>query len=251
MDQPTRAPDLVEIVDEMDELTPLNPPKTALFHASVLYPQAPAGERPPTENTLYEPGRKRAESSPSPSNSSFSEFDVSKSGTANAHHRIASGLDLRQRPVLSADQDNRAISISSTAQDEYSIPSVKSGRSGSRSLTNLQPTEVADGNIGFGIAERKTRIVEEAVADARRQLLTVRQREQSSRPLKVVSQDPQRAPDPALSALFQKSANDELQIRRLNARDWLRVATWWLLKVLSLFFTPQTVSQCTNEAGQE
>ena len=87
----------------------------------------------------------------------------------------------------------------------------------------------------FGTAQSKTRIVEEAVADARRQLLTVRQREQSSRPLRVVGQDPQRTPDPALSALFQKSANDELQIRRLNARDWLRVATWWLLKVLLHF----------------
>lgn len=234
MDQPTRAPDLVEMMDEMDELTPLNPLKTAPVHGSVLYPQASAVERTSTETTLYEPGR-RAESSPSPSNSSFSEFDASKSGTANSHHRIAQGIDMRQRPVLSADQDNRALSISSTAQDEYSIPSVKSGRSRRPSRTNLQPTEVANGNIGFGIAESKTRIVEEAVADARRQLLTVRQREQSSRPLKIVSQDPQRTPDPALSALFQKSANDELQIRRLNARDWLRVATWWLLKVLSHF----------------
>lgn len=232
MDQQIRAPDLVEMVDEMDDLTPLNPAKIAPAYRPVIYSQASAVERTSTETTLYEPARMPAESSPSPSDSSFSEFDASRSGIANSHYRTAAGIDSRQRPVMSADQDNRALSVSSTAQEEYSVTSIKSGRSRRRSLTSLHPPDQANGNIIFGTAQSKTRIVEEVVADARRQLVTVRQREQSSRPLKVVGQDPQRTPDPALSALFQKSANDELQIRRLNARDWLRVATWWLLKVL-------------------
>lgn len=232
MDQQTRAPDLVEMVDEMDDLIPLNPAKTAPAYGPTIYSQASAVGRTSTETTLYEPARMRAESSPSPSDSSFSEFDVSKSGIASPHQRPVPGIDLRQRLVMSTDQENRSLSVSSTAQDEYSVTSIKSGRSRRRSLTSLQPPDQANGNIVLGIAQSKTRLVEEAVADARRQLLTVRQREQSSRPLKVVSQDPQRTPDPALSALFQKFANDELQIRRLNARDWLRVATWWLLKVL-------------------
>lgn len=246
MDQQTRAPDLVEMVDEMDDFTPLNPARTAPARGPAVYSQASAVERASTETTLYEPARMRAESSPSPSDSSLSEFDASRSGIANPHYRTLPGIDLRQRLVVGGDQDNRALSVSSTAQEEYSITSIQSGRSRRRSLTSLQPTDQANGLSGFGMAQSKTRIVEEVVADARRQLVTVRQRELSSRPLKVVSQDPQRTPDPALSALFQKSANDELQIRRLNARDWLRVATWWLLKVLLACPIPETLLYFTD-----
>ena len=73
--------------------------------------------------------------------------------------------------------------------------------------------------------------VGEVVADAMKTLSLIRQKEQSARPLRIVRQDPQHAPDDALKMRFQELVNDELQIRRLNARDWLRVATWWLLKV--------------------
>lgn len=252
MDQQARVPDLVEMADEMDELTPLNPLKNTPVHGSAIYSsQASTVERASTETTLWEPTRTRTESSPSPSDSSFSEFDASKPVNPNSHQKTAPGIDFRQRPVMNADQDNRALSISSTTPDEYSNPSIKSGRSQRRSLTSLQHADQANGNIGFGIAESKRRIVEEAVADARRQLLTVRQREQSSRPLKVVSQDPERTPEPALCALFQKSANDELNIRRLNARDWLRVATWWLLKVLSHVLHRKPSLSFTDCVGQE
>ncbi|KAI9799927.1 MAG: hypothetical protein M1825_004298 [Sarcosagium campestre] len=70
----------------------------------------------------------------------------------------------------------------------------------------------------------------EVVADAMKELSRIRAMEQSSRPLRIVPQDPVHQPDEALKANFQELANDELKIRRLNARDWLRVATWWLLK---------------------
>jgi hypothetical protein len=30
--------------------------------------------------------------------------------------------------------------------------------------------------------------------------------------------------------IFEASVTEELQIRRLDTRDWLAVATWWLLK---------------------
>lgn len=186
LDQQPRAPDLVDFVDEMDELTPLHPLKYTPAR-SVAYLQASTVERTLTESTLCEPGKVRPERSPSPSDSSFSEFDAAKSVTANPYHKLGHWP------------------------------------------TGSQPAERTNGNLGVGIAESKTLL--EAVADARRQLVSVRQREHSSRPLKLVSQDPERTPDPALCAIFQKSADDELQIRRLNARDWLRVATWWLLKV--------------------
>ena len=72
---------------------------------------------------------------------------------------------------------------------------------------------------------------DEAIADAMKELSKIRQRELSSRPLRITRQDPERRPDSIISERFQKFANDELKIRRLNVKDWLRVATWWLLKV--------------------
>ena len=80
----------------------------------------------------------------------------------------------------------------------------------------------------------KPQNVGEAVAEAMKTLSLIRQKEQSSRPLRVIRQDPQHAPDEALKKRFQDLVDDELKIRRLNARDWLRVATWWLLKVDSV-----------------
>ena len=72
--------------------------------------------------------------------------------------------------------------------------------------------------------------VNDVVAEAMQELVRVRQREQSARPLRIVRQDPVHRPPDALKEHFQEFADDELKIRRLNARDWLRVATWWLLK---------------------
>ena len=72
--------------------------------------------------------------------------------------------------------------------------------------------------------------VNDVVAEAMQELVRVRQREQSARPLRIVRQDPVHRPPDALKKHFQEFADDELKIRRLNARDWLRVATWWLLK---------------------
>lgn len=80
---------------------------------------------------------------------------------------------------------------------------------------------------GFG---GKALDVVDVVAEAMQELARVRQREQSARPLRVVRQDPVHRPHDALKERFQQLAEDELKIRRLNARDWLRVATWWLLK---------------------
>ena len=137
INQQTRAPDLMEMVDEMDDLTPLNPAKRAPAYGPVIYSQASAVGRTSTETTLYEPARIRAESSPSPSDSSSSEFDASKSGIAHSHYITAPGMDSRQRLVMNTDQDSRALSVSSTAQEEYSVTSIKSDRSRRRSLTSL------------------------------------------------------------------------------------------------------------------
>lgn len=68
------------------------------------------------------------------------------------------------------------------------------------------------------------------------------------RPLRVAPQDEIHRPDDELKAKFQDLANDELKIRRLNVRDWLRVATWWLLKARSTLRLYQ-IPSITNARG--
>jgi hypothetical protein len=71
----------------------------------------------------------------------------------------------------------------------------------------------------------------EVVAEAMKELTRIRIQEQSQRPLRIVPQDPVHKPDDDLKNRFKELVDDELKVRRLNTRDWLRVATWWLLKV--------------------
>lgn len=73
--------------------------------------------------------------------------------------------------------------------------------------------------------------VMEAVTSAMHQLRQIRLQEQLSRPIRYEPQDQLHIPSPEIMKKFESSVNDELRIRRLITRDWLRVATWWLLKV--------------------
>ena len=115
-----------------------------------------------------------------------------------------------------------------------------------RDLKTFAPNSINSGDLGDDFPQKPTRPrrgdtttarhekaqnVGEVVADAMKTLSLIRQKEQSARPLRIVRQDPQHTPDQALKKRFQELVDDELKIRRLNARDWLRVATWWLLKV--------------------
>ena len=95
-----------------------------------------------------------------------------------------------------------------------------------RSISNPAASILLDGH---GLRNKDPNL-QEVVAEAMQELAKIRQKEQSARPLRVVRQDPVHRPDDALQARFQQLAEDELKIRRLNAKDWLRVATWWLLK---------------------
>lgn len=103
--------------------------------------------------------------------------------------------------------------------------------SGSLSPSKFNGTFTVAG--GVSTKNQNTPNVLEVVAEAMKELSNIRQREQSQRPLRIVPQDPVHRPDDSLRQKFQELVNDELKVRRLHARDWLRVATWWLLKVLS------------------
>lgn len=77
--------------------------------------------------------------------------------------------------------------------------------------------------------------VTDAVATAMQQLQQTRLKDQSLQPLRFEPQDKFHKPDAELNKNFENSAFDELRVRRLNTRDWLLVAVWWLLKV---FYPP-------------
>ncbi|KAI9669583.1 MAG: hypothetical protein M1817_004626 [Caeruleum heppii] len=90
--------------------------------------------------------------------------------------------------------------------------------------------------------------VAEVVAEAMKEVSRIRQREQASRPLRIALRDEAHRPDDDIIKIFDEAAKDEMKVRRLNARDWLRVATWWLLKArnsLDLFEKPML----TNAQG--
>ncbi|KAL8960665.1 MAG: hypothetical protein Q9193_002669 [Seirophora villosa] len=72
--------------------------------------------------------------------------------------------------------------------------------------------------------------VAEAVEEANQELFKVRQKDQAARPLRIVEEDPLHTVDDTLKERFQQLADDELRVRWLSAKEWLRVATWWLLK---------------------
>ena len=118
-----------------------------------------------------------------------------------------------------SEENNREIPRSSPAGDD--LKKARSKRLGSTGGESMMTSN--------GIGSKAPNVVD-VVAEAMQELARVRQQEQSARPLRIVRQDPVHRPHDALRECFQRLAEDELKIRRLNARDWLRVATWWLLK---------------------
>lgn len=75
------------------------------------------------------------------------------------------------------------------------------------------------------------RDVMDAVTNAMQELRQIRLSEQPSRPIRYEAPDKLHNPDREVLVKFENSANDELHIRSLDNQDWLRIATWWLLKV--------------------
>ncbi|KAJ5089664.1 hypothetical protein N7532_008348, partial [Penicillium argentinense] len=82
----------------------------------------------------------------------------------------------------------------------------------------------------------------EAVASAMQHLRQVRLQEQLARPIRYEPQSTLHKPDAETIKLFEASMNEELQVRRLITRDWLRVATWWLLKARA------TLANCSRHS---
>lgn len=96
--------------------------------------------------------------------------------------------------------------------------------------SDVQEKQSADKISDSSNTEFEQSNVMEAVSSAMQHLRRVRLKEQLARPVRYEPQNTLHKPDPATVKIFEASVNEELQIRRLITRDWLRVATWWLLK---------------------
>jgi hypothetical protein len=83
----------------------------------------------------------------------------------------------------------------------------------------------------FGSTDYSHPRVMEAVTSAMQRLNHVRHQEQISRPIRFEPHNQLHKPSTGILKIFEASVNDELHLRRPITRDWLRVSTWWLLKV--------------------
>ena len=144
----------------------------------------------------------------------------SPAGRVSISKESPSARKPRRSSTLSANQESR-IYPPSPLPSEDGFPTT---------AKKVHPEKQPSKNQEFAIKNR-TKDVEDVVAEALRELSKIRQKEQSSRPLRIVPQHPIHHPDPDLMTCFEELSRDELEFRRLNVRDWLRVATWWTCKV--------------------
>lgn len=179
---------------------------------------------------------------------SISDMDVSELGNTHGQvPRMGWHLldDTRARSATNFDQGNRVLPPSPRASEDLSTESLGIHRTRNLSSTSGDTTNKANRSPSASNGRKEKDLIE-VVADAKRELSKIRQKEQSQRPLRIVRQDKDHQPSDDLKEQFQKLADEELQIRRLNTRDWLRVATWWLLKVLLSLYVGFTLPALTG-----
>jgi hypothetical protein len=99
--------------------------------------------------------------------------------------------------------------------------------------SDLKKKQVVQHSRSYSGAEYGHPHVIEAVTSAMQHLRDVRHQEHISRPIRFESQNKLHKPTAETPKIFGASVNDGFQITRLTTRDWLRVTTWWLLKMSS------------------
>lgn len=222
-----------EVADEDDQLAPLQKSKTvptAGFDPLDPDDHGLGIRRQFTETTLVDPNVGASpDSTPSLSSEDASEVTPASPVTPKhkRHWTPTTTGKTRTGGSFSLDRDSKAIPQNAIG---YGGIGADLARTPARSRRLL-----SSGAESTTTEQEKPQNVDEVVAEAMKTLSLIRQKEQAGRPLRIVRQDPQHAPDEALKKRFQQLVDDELKIRRLNARDWLRVATWWLLKVRMMF----------------
>ncbi|KAJ5773843.1 hypothetical protein N7457_008739 [Penicillium paradoxum] len=94
----------------------------------------------------------------------------------------------------------------------------------------LEEKQIINRNMSYSDAVYRHNNVIEAVSSAMKHLRDVRHQEYTLRPIRFEPQNQLHKPSGETLEKFDASVHDELQITRLITKDWLRVATWWLLK---------------------
>ncbi|KAL8795321.1 MAG: hypothetical protein Q9195_002191 [Heterodermia aff. obscurata] len=217
-----------EVVDENDQLAPLQKSKTVPTAGSDLSEADDPGlgiRRQFTETTLVDQNVGASPDS-TPSLSSEEAPEVTSTSPITPKHKrhwipTTTGKT-RTGGSFSQDRDVKAIHQNPMTYESAGVDLART-TARSRRLLSL-------GADSTTTEQEKPQNVDEVVAEAMKTLSLIRQKEQAARPLRIVRQDPQHAPDEVLKKKFQQLVDEELKIRKLNARDWLRVATWWLLK---------------------
>ncbi|KAL8659283.1 MAG: hypothetical protein Q9202_007201 [Teloschistes flavicans] len=149
---------------------------------------------------------------------------------------------MRKASTFSVDRDAKPLYPSPPKSDE----SINDARKEIGSRRMLSSSGEAAGKLAKEKADQRQSAVMDAVAEAMQELSRVRKQEQSARPLRVVHEDPDHTADDSLKQRFLELAEEELRIRRLNAKDWLRVATWWLLK--ARFNAPELATMSSTKS---
>ena len=142
----------------------------------------------------------------------------------------ASVIASRGRRVTSASENKRNRSTSMSLDPRVGPPSPFVSEDGTLDLEKRRSGESST------LRDREVSIsgedpyLKSAIDTAMGELSKVRQQEQQSRPLRIPPQRNIPLPDGELKAEFESHVQEEMDYRRLNTKDWLRIGTWWLLK---------------------
>ena len=226
-----------ELECERDEMVPINPSRSVIINQTdgLSVEGGMQGlRRAITGTTLADPGPNVS----SDSIPSVSEVDATETPLTRARPTLkawSSADKPRHGSALSSDRSNHIFPLSPRAYNDY-LSESRHVRTRKVPSASGEYVTQACGKLNVVNGNKEKNVVE-LVADAMRELSKIREKEQSLRPLRIERQDKDHQPDDTLKEQFQNLVDDELRLRRLNARDWLRVATWWLLKVPIPFLT--------------
>ncbi|KAL9580814.1 MAG: hypothetical protein Q9203_006151, partial [Teloschistes exilis] len=236
-----------ETVDNTEDLTPVTRAQTEPVLASSSK-EAVEEESPGlgitrafTGVTLIDPAEHMSpELTPPASEEDAQDLAYSKA-TLSKQKSVPIGR-VRKASTFSVDRDAKPLYPSPPSSDQSMNESPKK----IGSTRTISSGREAAGKSAKEKADQRQSAVMDAVAEAMEELSRVRKQEQSARPLRVVHEDPIHRADEPLKERFWELAEEELRIRRLNAKDWLRVATWWLLK--AKFNAPELANSSSTKS---
>ena len=204
--------------DDANELTPLT--RSTLSRTGYLDPDAIGGiQRQSTGFTLVDRQAPTLQESSSASEEEGSEFGIS----------ITSSPSPRKASIPIPKKSSRRSQLGYGREAPVSVSGRTSAETVFRDVRKRSVSDFSSRDGDFGRSGKSLDLAD-VVTDAMQELSMIRQKEQSSKPLKIRPQDPVHRPDESLKTHFESDASDEMQYRKLNTKDWLRVATWWVLK---------------------